>query len=95
MPIYDYQCRGCGKQFEFLLLKTTVAKCPACGSLDLEQLLSARISISTAASRQSNIEKAQRALNNSDYVRDKHIAEINEFKEHAPQMLRTRKKKKK
>ena len=95
MPIHDYKCRGCGEEFEFLLLKTTVAACPSCGKRDLEQLPTARIAISTAASRQSNFNKAQRALSNSDEVHDRHNAEIAEFKEHAPQMLRPIKKKRK
>ncbi len=40
MPIYEYECRQCGEQFELLVLKTTVASCPACQSQELEQLIS-------------------------------------------------------
>ena len=29
MPIYDYQRRGCGQQFELLVLKATVGGSPA------------------------------------------------------------------
>ena len=31
MPIFEYQCKGCGKEFEALVLPTTGAPaCPAC-----------------------------------------------------------------
>ena len=41
MPIYEYHCRGCGHQFEFLVLPTTGApSCPSCESQDLERLIS-------------------------------------------------------
>lgn len=40
MPLYEYRCRGCGRQFETLVLKATTPACPACSSEDLERLLS-------------------------------------------------------
>jgi putative FmdB family regulatory protein len=40
MPIFEYQCRGCGHQFEALVRKTDVPACPSCASTDLEKLLS-------------------------------------------------------
>ena len=42
MPIFEYSCRACGHQFEFLKLPTTpaAARCPACQGEDLERLLS-------------------------------------------------------
>lgn len=42
MPIYEYECRGCGHQFEFLLLPSHPATpaCPACGGRDLERVIS-------------------------------------------------------
>ena len=42
MPIYEYECRGCGHRFEFLLLPThpTEPACPSCESKDLEKLIS-------------------------------------------------------
>ena len=40
MPIYEYACRSCARQFEALVLKNTVPACPECESRDLERLLS-------------------------------------------------------
>jgi putative FmdB family regulatory protein len=41
MPIYEYRCRGCGKDFEKYVpgASTTVA-CPACASADITRTLS-------------------------------------------------------
>lgn len=40
MPIYEYQCKGCGHQFEALVRKSDVPACPSCASTELERLLS-------------------------------------------------------
>ncbi|MCU0606440.1 MAG: zinc ribbon domain-containing protein [Candidatus Edwardsbacteria bacterium] len=43
MPIYEYECRGCGKRFSVLVLKSGSAvetRCPTCGGADLERLMS-------------------------------------------------------
>jgi putative FmdB family regulatory protein len=40
MPIFEYRCEGCGRQFETLVLKGTVPACPECKSEALEKLLS-------------------------------------------------------
>ena len=41
MPIFEYECRHCGQQFEFLV-RTGGAdpSCPKCQSTELERLLS-------------------------------------------------------
>jgi putative FmdB family regulatory protein len=41
MPIYDYRCKDCDKIFEQLTRASTVPLCPACGSRQLEKLVSA------------------------------------------------------
>jgi putative FmdB family regulatory protein len=94
MPIYDYKCKGCGKQFEFLVLKSRAAACPACGSQRLEQLPSTGIAVSSAGIRQTNLERAQRKVKNSSETRERHVAEIEEIKEHAPHLFTKKKKKK-
>jgi putative FmdB family regulatory protein len=41
MPIFEYACKSCGKEFEALVLPTTaVPACPACKSAELEKLIS-------------------------------------------------------
>ena len=40
MPIYEYECRGCGTRFERLVHASSVPACPACNSIELERLLS-------------------------------------------------------
>ena len=43
MPIYEYECRDCGRQFQSLVMKKEDAEkllCPACGSRNLRRLIS-------------------------------------------------------
>ena len=40
MPIFEYRCLGCGKEFELLVLKSTSPACPACQATSLERLVS-------------------------------------------------------
>lgn len=86
MPIYDYQCRQCGDEFELLVLRTSgTPACPACRSEDLEQLLSG-FAVSSSGIRQANESKQRSAIANSQRNKDHKIAEkeyfIKEHKEH-------------
>jgi len=40
MPIYEYACRQCGREFEALIRSSTIASCPNCHSTELEKKLS-------------------------------------------------------
>ena len=41
MPIFEYACKACGKQFEALVRTQDAAPaCPSCTSADLEKLIS-------------------------------------------------------
>jgi putative FmdB family regulatory protein len=40
MPLFEYECLGCGHQFEFLARSDRTPSCPTCESLDLRKLLS-------------------------------------------------------
>ena len=91
MPIYDYQCRNCGEQFELLVLKNTVAACPSCESQDLEQLVSS-FAVSSEEKRVANVKAAREKLKNSKTYRDQKVAEADEIREHAPQYFEKKKK---
>ena len=83
MPIYDYRCRGCGEEFELIVLKTTVVECPACQSADLEQLPSG-FAVSSEEIRRANVKAARRAYATSSNYKDKQVAEAEEIREHSP-----------
>ena len=41
MPIFEYQCLGCGHMFEYLILpKSSAASCPECESAEVEKMIS-------------------------------------------------------
>ena len=40
MPIYEYACRNCDHQFETLVRGGVTPVCTACGSAELERVLS-------------------------------------------------------
>ena len=43
MPLFEYNCRTCGRPFEFLKISTTSEQviCPHCGGTEVTKLLSA------------------------------------------------------
>jgi putative FmdB family regulatory protein len=79
MPIFEYECRACGHEFEQLVRTGDVPACPSCKSPDLEKLLSLS-SISCDGIRQANIKKAREAA--KPMQRDKAMAEADEIREH-------------
>jgi putative FmdB family regulatory protein len=40
MPIYEYECRTCGRRFETIVYGSNEPACPSCSSADLQRLLS-------------------------------------------------------
>ena len=40
MPLFEYRCNGCGKQFEYLTRDGQSPSCPSCDGRDLEKQLS-------------------------------------------------------
>lgn len=62
MPIYEYQCNHCKKEFSqlFLTLKdTNKIKCRFCGSKDLKRLISSFVVHQTEASRLANFDTSK------------------------------------
>lgn len=51
MPIYEYACRECGREFEALVRADTQPECPACRSTALDKRLSAFVAGAAAPER--------------------------------------------
>ena len=88
MPIYEYECKACGHQFEFLLLPTSPATpaCPECQSQDLEKLLSG-FALSTREMTKARVKKARRQIKESKDYKDKQVAEAEHVKEHVQEYM--------
>jgi putative FmdB family regulatory protein len=53
MPLFEYACRGCGRQFEAFVTAGRAAACPACEGTDLEKLLSSPGMVGAAGRKES------------------------------------------
>jgi putative FmdB family regulatory protein len=51
MPVHDYVCRACGKEFEDLVLGSEEVRCPECDGVELERRMSAFATRSARAER--------------------------------------------
>ena len=86
MPIYEYRCKACEEQFEYLLRSSSPpAQCPACASADLEQLISTSAVHSEGAS-QANLSAAHRkaAAVRGDRQREEHRHHHEHFEDPVP-----------
>lgn len=79
MPIYEYQCRGCGRQFEQLIIHSTTPECPACQGHDLERMISL-FAVNSDTTRGAALQAGQRR--NAQITRDRNDAEIAYHKKH-------------
>lgn len=60
MPIYEYQCCGCGHQFEFLVLPSSPApECPECSDHELTRLISL-CAVSSESTQQAHLKAARK-----------------------------------
>lgn len=79
MPIYEYECRACGSQFELLVLPATKPACPSCQSDKLERMLS-MFAVSSESTRQANLAAGRKAKQKE--WRDQKHAEIEMIEHH-------------
>jgi len=78
MPLYEYDCRGCGHRFEALVRGAEVPACPECSSLDLERVLS-QFAVSSESSKRSNLAAGKKEHQKSQ--RDAKVAQA-EYERH-------------
>lgn len=56
MPIFEYQCASCGKEFEILVRNSSPAPgCPGCNGTELRKKLSTFAAITGAAPAQAQL----------------------------------------
>ena len=83
MPLFDFECRACGREFEALVRPNDPPpSCPGCGSTDLEKQLPTfavdtadKRAASAKQSRQRQIAKRKDALVADEEYRQKHDKE--------------------
>jgi len=80
MPIYEYECRGCGHQFEYLVLPSSSApECPSCHDRDLQKMISL-CAVSSENTRQSHLSNERKKY--SKINREKQHEEHKALHEH-------------
>jgi putative FmdB family regulatory protein len=79
MPIYEYECKACGHEFEQLIRTGDVPACPSCKSHELTRLLSLS-SVSSDHTRQLNFNRARQRA--KLVQRDKDVAQAEYEKKH-------------
>jgi len=72
MPLYDFECRSCGREFEALVRPGDEPQCPDCHGRDLERLLST-FALSTEERRQAAAKQSRQLQVKKN--RDKVIAD--------------------
>jgi putative FmdB family regulatory protein len=79
MPLYEYECRGCGDRFETLVRGSAAPSCPACQGADLERILSL-FSVDSEGTRKAALAQGRRHVAREQ--RDMAIAEKEAFEHH-------------
>ena len=81
MPLYQYQCRACGHDFETLVRGAEQPACPACQSHDIERLLSS-FGVSSEARSHSTLQAARRDFTHSTDRIDRIRHEAEQVRDH-------------
>ena len=79
MPLFEYRCRACGRNFEALVRTADIPPCPGCASTDLEQLPSL-FAVDTAGTREASRESSM-PKSRSTHI-DKEIGEREDYERH-------------
>ena len=74
MPLFDFRCRSCGREFEALVRASDVPHCPSCKGVKLEQLPS-MFSVSSLEITKARVRIAKKERRRSRAYRDKKMAE--------------------
>jgi putative FmdB family regulatory protein len=61
MPLYEYMCRKCSRRFEALVMGSSQAACPGCGSSLLEQQLSV-FAVGAGAAKSSSSARSAKSV---------------------------------
>jgi putative FmdB family regulatory protein len=54
MPLYEYLCQDCSRQFEAFVTRDRAPECPACHGTQLRKLLSSPGMVGPAAGRETD-----------------------------------------
>lgn len=79
MPIFEYRCCGCGREFEQLVRTGDIPECPSCHGRTLEQSLS-KVAVSSEHTRSVSLQKAKQRA--KLVKRDKDHARLEYEKKH-------------
>jgi putative FmdB family regulatory protein len=80
MPLYEYECRGCGHRFEALVRGEALPECPECQSQNLERLLS-MFAVSSETTKSQALKDGR--ARSASVKRDKDHAQMEYEKHHA------------
>jgi putative FmdB family regulatory protein len=83
VPLYDFRCRSCAREFEALVRSGSTPACASCGSADLEQLPST-FAVSSDTMRKANLKavRSKAAKAREVKVHDEHAAMKDHLNDH-------------
>ena len=80
MPLYEYRCRACGREFEALVRGTDLPECPQCHGRDLERALSV-FGLSSKEKTQAAVKAAREQARKTTWREQAH-AEVEAMQKH-------------